>query len=291
MRKTITSLLLIGLLLIAGLIRADAASGQSVAGAELFHRGQYSEAYAALWPELNAGHPEAVFYALIIRRNGLDGRGPAEPGEFVSLWSLLAERAEQMRAGAGDRRLSDNTRWAYRTALAQLEYFGPTLGYWPPAAYDPERVKRVHLATGYLSAIGQNFTPAMNFLTFLDHDAYGGRHAAAFNRTLKASEHKDLLARGNLAWFYRDGLGVAKNDLRAAYWAHKGCQSAPGIARNQNEMGYLYESGRGVTQDLHEAARWYELSAAQGHPAGLINAERLKKKGDASPSLDNRVLF
>jgi len=290
MRNLIPSLFLTGLLLTAGLIWAGAAAGQT-AGAALFHRGQYSEAYAALWPELNAGNPEAIFYALIIRRNGLDGRAPAKPDEFASLWSLLAGRAEQMRAGAVGRGLPDETRWAYRTALAQLEYFGPALSYWPPAAHDPERVKRAHLATGHLSATGQNFTPAMNFLAFLDHDAYGGRHASAFNRTLKAAEHKDLLAMGNLAWFYRDGLGVGKNDLRAAYWAHKGCQSTPGVARNQNEMGYLYESGRGVSRDLHEAARWYEMSAAQGHPAGLINAERLKKNEAAAPTLDNRVLF
>lgn len=284
------SLLLTGLLLAAGLLWAAPAAGQT-AGAALFHRGQYTEAYAALWPELNAGRPEAIFYALIIRRNGLDGRAPAEPGEFASLWSLMAGRAEEMRAGAGDGLLPQETRWAYRVALAQLEYFGPALANWPPAARDPERVRRAHLATGHLSATGREFTPAMNFMAFLDHDAYEGRHPTAFNRVLRAAEKGDLLAMGNLAWFYREGLGTNKNDLRAAYWAHKGCQGVPGPARNQNEMGYLYESGRGVSRDLREAARWYELSAAQGHPAGLLNVKRLEKNEGGSPVLDNRVLF
>lgn len=289
MHNKISSLFWAGLLLAGSLIWAASAAGQS-AGAALFHQGQYSEAYAALWPELKAGRPEAVFYALIIRRNGLDGRAPAEPGEFSTLWSLLAGRAEQMRAGAGDRALPEDTRRAYRTALAQLEYFGPALTSWPPPP-DPERVKRARLAAAHLSATGQGFSPAMNFLAFLDHEAYGGRHAAAFNRSLKAAEGGDRLAMGNLAWFFREGLGTAKNDLRAAYWAHKGCQSVPGVARNQNEMGYLYESGRGVSRDLHEAARWYEMSAAQGHPAGRLNAERLKKDEAGPPALDNRVLF
>lgn len=290
MRNRIGLLLLTGLFLMRSLFLAGPIMAQT-AGAAFFHRGQYTEAYAALWPELNAGNPEAIFYALVIRRNGLDGRASAAPGEFASLWRLLAGQAERMRTDLRDRGLSNETHWAYRTALAQLEYFGPALSYWPPPAHDLERVKRAHLATGHLSATSQHFTPALNFQAFLDHDAYSGRHASAFNRTLKAAEKGDRLAMGNLAWFYRQGLGTDKNDLRAAYWAHKGCQSVPGISRNQNEMGYLYESGRGVSLDLHEAARWYELSAAQGHPAGLGNAERLKKKRAGEPMLDNRVLF
>lgn len=271
------------------LISAGPARSQS-AGADLFHQGRYGEAYAALWPLVNAGDPEALFYALLIRRNGLDGRAPADPGELATLWNLLSGQAERMRAGAADRSLPDRVRQAYRTALAQLEYFGPYLNAWPPP-YEAERPKRVRRATAHLGSAARNFTPAMNFLAFLDIEAYGGRHLAAFNRTLRAAEKGDRLAMGNLAWFYREGVGTDKNDLRAAHWAHRATQSSPGLSRAQNEMGYLYESGRGVSLDLKEAARWYALSAAQGHPAGLANNERLKKGSPAPPALDNRVCF
>ena len=36
-----------------------------------------------------------------------------------------------------------------------------------------------------------------------------------------------------------------------------------------NTLGYAYEWGYGVEQDLVESARWYALSAAKNYPDGL----------------------
>lgn len=283
-------MVLTGLILLLAVVGAATADAQT-AGADLFHRGQYRAAYAALWPAISAGDPEAAFYGLVIRRNGLDGRAPAEPSEMAALWNILASRADQMRREAGEAGIPTAREQVLRTALAQLEYFGPVAPAWPPNPGDPARNGRAQVPYGHLNATVLRFTPAMNFLAFVDIDSPGGNHSGAFNRSLQAAEAGDYLAMGNVAWLYRDGLGTEKNNIRAAHWARKGCRSNPEISRNQNEMGYFYESGRGVTQDLKEAARWYEKSSAQGHLAGRLNALRLKSKSPSGPVLDNRIMF
>jgi TPR repeat protein len=59
----------------------------------------------------------------------------------------------------------------------------------------------------------------------------------------------------------------------------------------QNNLGYLYENGLGVTRDYAEAARWYQLAADSGYARaqfhlGVLYAEGLglplnKPKGRA----------
>ena len=44
-----------------------------------------------------------------------------------------------------------------------------------------------------------------------------------------------------------------------------------GDAGAQNVLGFMYSHGRGVPQDDHEAVRWYQLAADQGHAAAQFN--------------------
>jgi len=260
-------------------------------GAAFFHRGHYAEAYQALWPSLQAGDPEAAFYSLIIRRNGLDGRAQADQREMDAIWKILADKADDMRRGLRNRLVDDEVKDAYRCALAQLEYFGEAgAPEWPPVT-SMERARRLRRSLSILAPAAGRFTPAMNFRAYLDcEDKY---YKGAFKHIIKAAEKGDFLAMGNLAWLYREGLGTDKYDLRAAHWARQGCDSTPPVARNLNEVGYCYESGRGVSQDMIEAAVWYEKGAKQGYPSAVENSKRLKNKGagGSSPALDNRILF
>ena len=48
-----------------------------------------------------------------------------------------------------------------------------------------------------------------------------------------------------------------------------------GHADARNNLGFMYQRGLGVAQDIHEAARWYRLAAEQGaaiaqHNIGLM---------------------
>lgn len=44
-------------------------------------------------------------------------------------------------------------------------------------------------------------------------------------------------------------------------------------------LGYCYENGMGVTQDLQEAKQWYEKARAAGNWGAEDALKRLKKKG------------
>ncbi len=259
---------------------------------ELFRKGWYQAAYDAFRPQVAAGNPEAAFYTLVIRRNGLDGRAPAGPGELSSLWGILNTNADFMRQALRDRQAPEATRHAYRTALAHLTYFGSVAPAWPPAPVrDSEAKSRARAALRELAAATGDFTPALDFAAFLNYDPTENSQRTVFNHTRQAAEAGDFLAMGNLAWLYREGLGTEKNNLRSVHWARRGCDSHPPVARNANEVGAAYETGRGVTPDPAEAANWYGQSAAQGHPAGQDNASRLKNKAAGAPRMDNVILF
>lgn len=263
-------------LVLAAMLMA-APAGAQTSGAELFGQGRYTEAYAALWPGITAGQPEAVFYGLVIRRNGLDGRAPARGEEIAALWAILAANADYMRQSLAEGATPKATRLVYLTALAQLEYFGPNPPPWPPAPADPaRRASAPAVVSGLGPAVG-GFTPAMNFQAFLMLDAYEGREKQARGLSQRAAEAGDHLAMANLARLYREGLGGGKNNLRAAYWARRGAEARPPVPRAQNEMGYCYELGLGVSRDLTEAARWYKLGAAQGYPPAVSNDKRLRE--------------
>ena len=288
--KKILAVALTAMLLLAP---AAVATAQSAAefGRAMFNSGQYRSAYASLQPLAGQGNPEALFLALVIRRNGLDGRKAADPGELAGLWSALAALGEAMKQGLDNKTLPEETKDVYRTALAQLEYFGPNLPAWPPGSPDAARAARGGAAERLLGSAARRFGPAMNFAAFLYLEPRTDRPGRAFTYTLSAAEKGDFLAMGNLAWMYREGVGTDKDNLRAAHWARQGCNSVPAVPRNENEVGCLYESGRGVSQDRTEALAWYEKAAATGHPAAVVNAQRLKGKNPSAPVLDNRLWF
>ena len=52
-----------------------------------------------------------------------------------------------------------------------------------------------------------------------------------------------------------------------------------GDARAQNELGEMYENGRGVKQDPAKAAHWYQLAAHQGFAAAQLNLGVLYETG------------
>jgi TPR repeat protein len=66
-----------------------------------------------------------------------------------------------------------------------------------------------------------------------------------------------------LAAFYMDGLGgLAKNDQEAARLLKLAADQDLPVA--QRMLGTLYESGRGVPQDVAHAKEWYRRAAALG---------------------------
>ena len=84
-------------------------------------------------------------------------------------------------------------------------------------------------------------------------------------RAAAAQGHAEAL--NNLGSMYERGRGV-RSDLRAAAgWYRRAAEG--GDATGQFNLGLLYESGRGVPKDEREAARWLQAAADQGLPEAL----------------------
>lgn len=48
-------------------------------------------------------------------------------------------------------------------------------------------------------------------------------------------------------------------------------------SKTQNQLGYLFENGIGVTQDMGKAVRWYQKAANHGFEPAMDNLTRLKE--------------
>ena len=82
-----------------------------------------------------------------------------------------------------------------------------------------------------------------------------------------ADETGNPAAQTVVANLYHQGLGVARNDAKAAKYSRLAAQQ--GNAAAQFALGNMHHHGRGVEKDLVEAREWYDRAAAQDHAAGL----------------------
>ena len=65
-----------------------------------------------------------------------------------------------------------------------------------------------------------------------------------------------------------------RDDYEAARWYRAAAEQ--GNPNAENNLGVLYESGRGVPRDKREALRWFRAAAAKGHPGAK---EALRQMG------------
>ena len=106
------------------------------------------------------------------------------------------------------------------------------------------------------------------------------RGLAAYNRgdyaealaewTLLAGQG-DVEAQYRIGRMYSHGEGE-RDDAQAAAWYRRAANR--GHARAANNLGLLYDKGRGVDRDLSEAAGWYRVAADLGLATGQYNLAR-----------------
>ena len=85
--------------------------------------------------------------------------------------------------------------------------------------------------------------------------------AAAWYR--KAAEQSFAKAQNNLGLLYGSGQGVLKDDAKAAKWFREAAEQ--GYAAAQNNLGYMYDNGKGVSQNNVQAYLWFSLAASRGY--------------------------
>ena len=93
----------------------------------------------------------------------------------------------------------------------------------------------------------------------------------------KSAEQGDADTQNNLGIMYENGKGVSLDYAKAMEWYRKSAEQ--GNAAAQNNLGEMYYYGRGVSRDYVKAAEWYRKSAEQGDADAQYNLGRMYKIG------------
>ena len=88
-------------------------------------------------------------------------------------------------------------------------------------------------------------------------------YAEALKWLRKATAQGYASAQNNIGDMYETGKGVDLNDTKAAEWYQKAANQE--IAEAQNSLGLMYFEGRGVEQDNAKSQEWYSKSCDNGY--------------------------
>ena len=104
----------------------------------------------------------------------------------------------------------------------------------------------------------------------------------------KAAEQGNANAQNNLGWMYDKGRGVTQDYVEAVKWYRKAAEQ--GHANAQNYLGVMYQNGRGVAQSDAEAVQWYRKAAEQGHADGQTNLGVMYRDGRGLAQSDTEAV-
>jgi TPR repeat protein len=108
-----------------------------------------------------------------------------------------------------------------------------------------------------------------------------GDKVGASKLFMTAARAGNSKANVQVGWCYEFGEGVQQNLSEAAKWYRTAADL--GNSRGQKNLGALYEAGGGVREDWVEAAKWYQKSAAQQDPDGQAALARAYQFGIGVP--------
>ncbi len=86
-----------------------------------------------------------------------------------------------------------------------------------------------------------------------------GDYAVAHKEFLQLAKEGHASAQYNLGFLYDYGEGVQQDLGEAAKWYRKAAEQ--GLAQAQFSLGIMYESGTGVSRDLARSYKWYSVAA------------------------------
>ena len=135
-------------------------------------------------------------------------------------------------------------------------------------------------AEWYRKSAEQGHAVAQNNLGIMYENGRGisQDNAKAVEWYRKSAEQEDADAQYNLGKMYEYGRGVSQDYAKAEEWYRKSAEQGnaravewyrksaeQGHATAQYYLGYMYENGRGVSQDNAKAMEWFRKSAEQGN--------------------------
>jgi TPR repeat protein len=104
----------------------------------------------------------------------------------------------------------------------------------------------------------------------------------AWTRLTAAAAAGRPTAQSLLAWMHVQGVGGRTPDPARALRLYRQAAQA-GHAPAQNNLGELYETGRGAPADPKQALEWYRKAAEAGFAPGQFNLGRLHAAGTGTP--------
>ena len=88
-------------------------------------------------------------------------------------------------------------------------------------------------------------------------------YATAFKLWQPLAEEGIAKAKHYLGFMYQNGYGVEQDVKEAVKWYRKAARQGHGKA--QYNLGVMYEKGQGVLQDYEESVKWYRKAARKGN--------------------------
>jgi hypothetical protein len=182
-------------------------------------------------------------------------------------------------------------RRGHRQAAAALARFGGPADAPLPSAPLPTTPTPAVLAAGVAAYEAKDYADARRLLWPLADSGYaqaqyvlgdlayysldGVRNAAeGVRRYRQAAEQGHTLAAVMLGMAYESGAGVDKDPVQALAWYRRAADA--GDAWGQYHVGAYHERGwGGLTADITEARRWYELAAAHEHEGARVSLAQL----------------
>ena len=117
--------------------------------------------------------------------------------------------------------------------------------------------------------------------------AFQSAAASEFDEMKALADKGDAYAQNNLGFMYDNGRGVPENDAEAVKWFKKA--AAQGRADAQYNLGVMYDNGSGVPENDAEAVKWYRKAADQGLAAAQSNLGYMYYSGDGVPENNIRA--
>ena len=90
-----------------------------------------------------------------------------------------------------------------------------------------------------------------------------------------SADQGNASAQNNLGFMYDNGKGVTQDYKEAVKWYR--LAAAQGNASAQYNLGFMYDNGQGVTQDYVRAHMWWNIAASSGHENAKSNRDIVAK--------------
>ena len=104
-----------------------------------------------------------------------------------------------------------------------------------------------------------------------------GDYDTALKEWRPLAEQGNAITQYNLALMYKNGEGIAEDNVEAAKWYQRAAEQ--GYASAQNNLGNMYYNGEGVAEDFTQAVKWYRKAAEQGHTEAQSNLGLMYENG------------